>query len=188
MDSSQETISRLKFIGKINKGEKINTRHIYTQPYGIVTSISRMFLYQDNRGNTLNFCHTTITRSFELLISFDLSTKNSDKILYINLLKDLLQSIIGLVNLKYTYITDTKLCCDLDTLLECIKSNKHIIAYNKEEQDDINTTIKPETKLETKLETKPETKPETKLETKLETKPETKLETKLETKPETKPK
>ena len=93
MDSSQETISRLKFIGRINKGEKINTRHIYTQPYGFVTSISRMFVYQDNRGNTLNFCHTTITRSFELLTSFDLSTKNSDKILYINLLKDLQQTM-----------------------------------------------------------------------------------------------
>ena len=162
MDTTQETISRLKFIGKLNKGEKINTRHMYVQPCGIVTSVSRMFLYQDNRGNTLNFCHNTITRSFELLTSFDVSTKNSDKFLFMNLLKDLHQATIGIVNLKYTYITDTKLCCDLDTLLECIKSNKHVIAYNKEEQDDINTTIKTEIKPETKPETKPEIKPEIK--------------------------
>ena len=153
MDSSQETISRLKFIGRINKGEKINTRHIYTQPYGFVTSISRMFVYQDNRGNTLNFCHTTITRSFELLTSFDLSTKNSDKILYINLLKDLQQAISGLINLKHTYITDTKLCCDLDTLLECIKSNKHVMKYfSSDEKEELKDEIKEEIKEDIKEE------------------------------------
>ena len=29
MDSNQEIISRLKFIGRLKKGEKVNTRHMY---------------------------------------------------------------------------------------------------------------------------------------------------------------
>ena len=39
------------------------------------------------------------------------------------MLNDLKQSRIGLVNLKYTYISDTKFCCDMDTLLQLIDSN-----------------------------------------------------------------
>lgn len=122
MDSNQEIISRLKFIGKINKGEKINTRHMYVQPDGLGTMISRTFLYQDNRGNTLNFCQETINRSFELLITYERSTVPSEKSLGRNLMADLRQAIVGLTNLKYTYTTDTKFCCDMDTLLENINA------------------------------------------------------------------
>lgn len=120
MDNNKEIISRLKFIGKINKGEKINTRHMYVQPDGVGTMISRTFLYQDNRGNTLNFCQETINRSFELLITFQRSNKQSEKNLSKNLIDDLKQAITGLTNLKYTYTTDTKFCCDMDTILEHI--------------------------------------------------------------------
>lgn len=120
MDGNQEIISRLKFIGKLKKGEKINTRHMYVQPDGFSTSLSRTFVYQDNRGNALNFCQETISRAFELLITFERSEKNSDKILFNNLLKDLQESTVGLNNLKFTYISDTKFCCDMDTLLQNI--------------------------------------------------------------------
>ena len=120
MDTNQEIISKLKFIGKIKKGEKINTRHMYVQPNGIGTSLSRTFIYQDNRGNALNFCQETISRAFELLITYERSEKTPDKLLTNNLINDLQQSTNGLNNLKFTYITDTKFCCDMDTLLEGI--------------------------------------------------------------------
>jgi len=90
MDSNQEIISRLKFIGRIKKGEKINTRHMYVQPDGLGTSFSRTFVYQDNRGNALNFVQ--------------------------------MNAIVGLTNLKFTYINDVKFCCDMDTLLENVKA------------------------------------------------------------------
>lgn len=122
MDTNQEIISKLKFIGKLKKGEKINTRHMYVQPNGIGTSLSRTFIYQDNRGNALNFCQETISRAFELLITYERSEKNSDKTLSTNLIHDLQQSTNGLNNLKFTYITDTKFCCDMDTLLEGINA------------------------------------------------------------------
>jgi len=134
-NSNQEIISRLKFIGQLKKGEKINTRHMYVQPDGISTTFSRTFMYQDNRGNALNFCQDTITRSFELLISFERSDNHCDKVLFSHLLTDLQQSTVGLNNLKFTYITDTKFCCDMDTLLQSINARLDRYATNLEKND-----------------------------------------------------
>ena len=120
MDSNQEIISKLKFIGKIKKGEKINTRHMYVQPDGLSTSIIRTFIYQDNRGNVLNFCQETISRAFELLVTYERSDKNTEQVLFGHLLTDLQHATNGLANLKFTYIADTKFCCDMDTLLQII--------------------------------------------------------------------
>jgi hypothetical protein len=127
MDSNQEIISRLKFIGKLKKGEKINTRHMYVQPDGFGTALSRTFIHQDNRGNALNFCQETINRAFELLVTYKRSEKPSDQVLYGHLISDLELAKTGLVNLKFTYITDTKFGCDMDTLLQNIvaKLNDH---------------------------------------------------------------
>jgi len=120
MEGSNEIISRLKFIGCLKTGEKINTRHMYVQPDGISTKISRTFFYQDNRNNALSFVKETINRSFELLLYLERSERESDKILCTNLVKDLHQAKKGLVHLKDTYISDTMFKCDMDTLLENI--------------------------------------------------------------------
>lgn len=137
MDGNQEIISRLKFIGKLKKGEKINTRHMYVQPDGITTSLSRTFAYQDNRGNALNFCQETISRSFELLITYERSDSSTEKVLFSKLVEDLQQSTVGLRNLKFTYITDTKFCCDMDTLLENVlaKLDKYTIIETKDDEE-----------------------------------------------------
>lgn len=137
MDGNQEIISRLKFIGKLKKGEKINTRHMYVQPDGITTSLSRTFAYQDNRGNALNFCQETISRSFELLITYERSDSSTEKVLFGKLVEDLHQSTVGLRNLKFTYITDTKFCCDMDTLLENVlaKLDKYTIIETKDDEE-----------------------------------------------------
>lgn len=134
MDSNQEIISRLKFIGRIKKGEKINTRHMYVQPDGLGTSFSRTFVYQDNRGNALNFVQETISRSFELLVTYERNDGKSNDTLYNNLTKDLMNAIVGLTNLKFTYINDVKFCCDMDTLLENVKAR---IANFKVVKDEI---------------------------------------------------
>ena len=120
MNDNSEVISRLKFISKLKKGEKINTRHLYVQADGWSTSFSRTFLYQDNRGNALSLVQQTIARSFELLELYGGSDTKEDQMHYQLLNKDLRQATIGLANLKCTYIKDTKFCCDMDTLLEDI--------------------------------------------------------------------
>ena len=133
MDNNQEIISRLKFIGKLKKGEKVNTRHMYVQPDGFGTSLSRTFVYQDNRGNALNFCQETITRAFELLITYERSDKHDEQVLFGHLLNDLQHATAGLTNLKFTYVTDTKFCCDMDTLLQSITAK--LDCYMTREED-----------------------------------------------------
>lgn len=138
MDNNQEIISRLKFIGKIKKGEKINTRYMYVQPDGLFTSLKRTFITQDNRSNTLSFIQETIARSFELLITYERSTSDADKTLSKHLVKDLVEAIKGLINLKTTYISDTKFCCDMDAALELINArlNRYRFILDDEEEEE----------------------------------------------------
>ena len=121
MGPNSENISRLKFIGKIKKGEKINTRYMYIQPEGIVTTLSRTFFYQDNRVNSYNFCKETINNSLSILEEHEkINTHESAKICN-NILTDLEEALKGLENLRITYIEDVKFCCDIDTIIELIK-------------------------------------------------------------------
>jgi len=121
MDTNKETISRLKFISKIQIGEKINLKYMYIQNDGLITQLTRT-LCQDNMTKTLTFLQDTINKAFEILKCYQKSKKKSDKIMCINLVQDLKGCKIGLKNLKETYITDIKFCCDVDTLLEMIEA------------------------------------------------------------------
>lgn len=147
MDNSQEIMSRLKFIGKIKKGDKINTIHVYVQPSGLQSILSRSFLNKDNRENALNFVKETVGRGFELLTTYKRSSKESDKILANHLIDDLTMSKTGLENLKSTYFDDTKFCCDMDTLLQQITAN--LLPYNNVKQkDEINDIAKTKEKVQ----------------------------------------
>ena len=99
MDINKETISRLKFIGKIQIGDKVNLRYMYIQPDGLLTQISRSLL-QDNRNKTLSFLQDTINKTFEILKCYERTKKNSDKIMCLNLINDLKNSKNGLNNLN----------------------------------------------------------------------------------------
>lgn len=122
MENNKELISKLKFIGKIRKGEKINVKHMYIQPVGIMTSIHRTIIDQDNRDNTLKFLQDTIFKSFELFVKYENSENESENLMCYNISQDLETSINGLKNLRETYISDVKFLCDVDTLLQVIKS------------------------------------------------------------------
>ena len=126
METDKETISKLKFIGKIRKNEKINTQHMYVQPCGIITSIMRSIVYQDNRTNALNFVYKTIQDSFVLLQKY---VDNYDIIMYEHLVEDLKNCKGGLESLKETYISDRKFCCDMDTIVQSIDSK--LIEFEK---------------------------------------------------------
>lgn len=120
MNTNKEIVSRLKFISKINKGEKINVRSAYPfiQPDDLVTKFSRTFYHKDNRSNALVFIRNTVYRSFEILDMCYKSTKDSDKVMCSNIIKDLKSAEEGINNLKETYLTDTMFCCDLDTIIQ----------------------------------------------------------------------
>ena len=129
IEVNKETISRLKFIGKIQIGDKVNLKNMYIQPDGLITQISRSIL-QDSRSKTLVFLQDTISKTFEILKCYERTKKNSDKIMCANLINDLKNSKNGLCNLKETYSMDIKFTCDLDTLLQTIDAKLSEIESN----------------------------------------------------------
>lgn len=118
MENSQEIISRLKFIGRIKPGEKINTKYMFVQQNNIYTSIYRTIFNRDSRQNALQFIQETLYRAYDLITILELTDKESNKMVCFNILKDLENVKIGITNLKETYISDIKFCCDIDTILQ----------------------------------------------------------------------
>ena len=123
MDVNDEVISRLKFINKINPGEKISVKGMYIQSDSWVPSIARSVFTHDSRETTMNFLNTAIKKGFDLLkmyhenFSKDAS-KTFDRTMFNNILSDLCLSKRGLNNLKKTYESDRMFCCKLDTLTQ----------------------------------------------------------------------
>ena len=119
MLTNKETISRLKFIGKIQINDKIDLKNMSITQDGILTQLTRT-VFQDNRGKTLVFLQDTVNKAFEILKCYEKSDKNSDKLMCLNLINDLKNTRNGFNNLKETYNTDVKFCCDIDVFLQMI--------------------------------------------------------------------
>ena len=120
-DNQRETISKLKFLGKIKKGEKINVKEMTLQTESYLTAASRTIWFVDNRNNTMSFIQTTIQAGFDLLNLLNKSTGNvSDDELSKTIVKDITNAKIGINNLKTTYSDDTYFCCSVDTFVETI--------------------------------------------------------------------
>jgi len=122
METDKEILSRLKFIGRIRKGEKINVQHLCVQPQGIFTAISRFLFNQDNRSNTINFIQDTIFKAFTLLKEYKDSEEKSETLMSEYMVRDLISAKGGLNSLKQTYASDVKFCCDIDTLVQIIET------------------------------------------------------------------
>jgi len=121
--NSEEILSRLKFLGYIQKEEKIDIKSVSRQPNNFFTKIQRT-IFPDNRINTLNFIKEIIVKTFEILkYNFGIGFNNETiKIQCKNIILDLIRAKQGIENLKKTYNGDTKFCCDIDIILENIST------------------------------------------------------------------
>uniref|UniRef100_A0A6C0EJX9 Uncharacterized protein n=1 Tax=viral metagenome TaxID=1070528 RepID=A0A6C0EJX9_9ZZZZ len=139
MDSREEILSKLKFIGYIDKDEKLNIRYMTKSVNNWQTSLVRSLIYPDNRNNALKFVRDVISRSFEI-IEHHFRHENLSESRPI--IVDLIKSQQGLLNLKYTYSDDTKFCCDIDVLIEKILAKlgtikeQHQNLFPQEEEDE----------------------------------------------------
>jgi hypothetical protein len=113
-----DIIPRIKFIGKIQKGEKINVKYMNIQQDNFLTKLSRSFIHTDTRSNTLTFIQNTLKKGFEILSNNLDSNKQYDKSLCQNLMNDLRICKSGLLNIKETYIEDLMFCCKIDSFIE----------------------------------------------------------------------
>lgn len=118
MNTNDDIIPKLKFISRLNKGDKINVKNMYIQPNNFINKISRSFIHIDDRTNTLMFINNTIKKGFDLFLQHIDSNNPFDNILCQNILCDLKNSINGLLNLKETYDDDVMFVCKIDSLIE----------------------------------------------------------------------
>jgi len=119
-DNNHDTITRLKFLSKIRKGEKINVQNNMLQPDTWITTVSRSFLNADNRQNTLTYVQNSINGGFQLFGLYIKSEKLSEKKLAEQIICDIFDAKNGIRNLKHTYVDDTMFCCSIDTYLQTI--------------------------------------------------------------------
>ena len=76
-----------------------------------------------------------------MILYFERSDKISERIMCGNLIDDLKKSKIGLANLKETYNTDVKFCCDIDTLIQMIDAK--LTETENEQKENISIVIPP---------------------------------------------
>ena len=130
-DRHKDVMKKLKFIAKIEPGDRINVNSISTTTNTWFSAIYRS-IFKESRAKTYQFLNEVIDRSFELIVLYQDSDKMADRITCSHILEDLHHSVNGLKNLQTTYTDDRSFYCDIDTLIgsifarlaECYENNK----------------------------------------------------------------
>ena len=122
-DSRQEVLTKLKFLARVDRGEKINIRDMSLQNESWFTTVSRTFWSVDNRNNTMNFIQNTITSAFNLIILLLKSDTVGDRQICKTIIEDIIRSKKGISTLKTTYAEDTYFCCGIDTYIQMIDAH-----------------------------------------------------------------
>lgn len=121
LERQREILTRLKFIGTVGPGEKIDVRGMKVESNSLFTPLKRL-LNGESRDTTHGFISATIERSFEILSVYVHSDKKSDSCTAANIVKDLLAAVSGLKNIQRTYKDDKLFVCNLETIIEGINS------------------------------------------------------------------
>lgn len=122
MNNYEQTLLNLKIISKIPKNGKIcKTRNSFgieiehnTIPF--LSAIKR-FYYGDSRYSTIDHINTVINNGFELIEQLKISNNTFNQSKLDSLLFHFEKTIIGLNNLKITYINDITTSSKLDILI-----------------------------------------------------------------------
>ena len=133
METQNETISKLKLIGRISNGDKLNVKGLFIQRDNFFTKLSRWLYYIDNRNNTVNFVRTVIYNTFTIINNLSKSNRRYENLILINVLDDLESAKAGIINLMKTYEDDVKMNCDLLCLIESI--TVELTKYQTEDVD-----------------------------------------------------
>jgi hypothetical protein len=123
----KEIITKLKFLSKIQPGEKINTKpYLSIVNDDWITSFLRKFYNFESRTQTVQFINETVASTFQIIEQIKITSKNiqiettdTENILN-NLYKDLISAKTGIANLIKTYKADKIVICQLETIIENI--------------------------------------------------------------------
>lgn len=138
--------SKLKFISKIEPGQKISVKSNYIQNNTYYTSVVR-YLTGEDREKVYSFICDVIQDSFSVLDSLSDSSNDYDIKICRNMIADLIDLKPGLDNLKKTYHKDKNYVSKMETLTQnldvkieelCNKKNislEQIIKEKKEQRE-----------------------------------------------------
>ena len=132
-DSRQDVITKLKFLSRVAKGQKINVKDMTLQDESWVTSASRSIWNIDNRNNTMTFIQNTITTAFNMITLLLKSETVGDRQICKTIVSDIVASKSGIKNLKSTYADDTYFCCGVDTYVQMIEAHMTDLKSKKPE-------------------------------------------------------
>lgn len=119
--TTQEILTKLKFIGMIQVGEKIDVRNQRIESNNIFTPMIRM-IYGQGRDATYNYIFSIVEQGFALFYSLAASNKVSDTIVCANILQDMKKAMKGVSNMQETYRDDKMFSCELETLIVAIEA------------------------------------------------------------------
>ena len=128
MDASRkDVVVRLKWIGSVREGEKLDTRNMTVQPMSMLTSVARC-MKGLNRNQTRVFLATTIDQAVRI-VGDDINhiMHASDIPAIERLLSDLESAIRAIPFIKQTYNEDRTFNCALDELTET--TTQHLINF-----------------------------------------------------------
>lgn len=121
-DSRRQVLTRLKFIGRLQPHDKIDSRTLRVESNSIITPLKRLFVTGDSRETTLNFFSSTIDRSFEIIAGHINSKNVSDRIFCANVIQDLIASVKGLRATQGTYADDNYTVCEIDVIVQAVQA------------------------------------------------------------------
>jgi hypothetical protein len=123
-ESTQEVLSRLKFIGTLQAGERVDVHNQCIENNTILTGVKRMF-YGEGREATYAFFTNTIERAFAILYSLVATEKLGDRMVCSHILQDMMKAMNGIKNMQITYQTDKKFMCNLETLVQAVQAKMY---------------------------------------------------------------
>jgi hypothetical protein len=121
-DSRRQVLTRLKFIGRLQPHDKIDSRTLRIESNSIITPLKRLFVTGDSRETTLNFFSSTIDRSFEIIAGHINSKNVADRIFCANVIQDLIASVKGLRATQGTYADDNYTVCEIDVIVQAVQA------------------------------------------------------------------
>ena len=153
-ETTQEVLTRLKLIGTLKPGEKLDIRKMRIESNNILTPLKRMF-FGDSREATYTFFCNTIERAFSILYSLASTNKTSDVIICSHIVKDMELAIEGIKNVQNTYKEDKMYFCNLETLMQTINAKNMDVKEKYEQFYKVATVpVVSSTTYETKVDTK----------------------------------
>jgi len=133
LDKNQyDIITKLKFLSKMQVGDKINVDELKLERNGFILGMKRRLWTIDNRQNGERFVRGVIEGGLEEMKRLtQKSGGKREEVIGRGLLIEMRGALKGVRTLKGTYSEDTYYCCGIDTYIELIEAC--MLEYDNEE-------------------------------------------------------